>query len=131
MHAENPSHRTAICVTGMHRSGAAAVARSLGALGAALPASGPEPGACTELNDELLSASGSWWAGWQHVDSGRIPSRQGWVERIRSVVREEYADAPLVVLGDPRMSRLLPIWVEALRAEGLRCVHVVTVRDPS
>jgi hypothetical protein len=135
--------RVAILVSGMHRSGTSALTRAISLLGAALPdhliegrVGDNEPGfwegrAVVDLNQQILDAAGSWWAGWQRIDTDSLPERASVIERIRSVVREELAGAgDLLVIKDPRISRLLPLWTEALTQERYRTVHVVTVRPP-
>lgn len=132
----------AIVVTGMHRSGTSALTRVLSLLGAGLPqhliegrANDNAPGfwegrAVVDVDQEILDAAGSWWGGWQRVDADALPDRAAAIERIRAVAREELAGADLVVLKDPRMSRVLPLWTEALELEGYRTVHAVAVRPP-
>jgi hypothetical protein len=46
------------------------------------------------------------------------------------VVRNCYDDAPLIVVKDPRLSLLIPIWDTALQHEGYTPVYVIMVRDP-
>ncbi|WP_310963485.1 hypothetical protein [Nocardioides terrisoli] len=134
---------TVIVVSGMHRSGTSALTRVLSLMGSELPEhlipGRAEKGdddywesrPIVDLNEELLEASGTWWGGWQSIDGSAIPEREQWIDRIRSVVRDELGGARLVVVKDPRVSRLLPLWIEGLEAEGYRCVHVVALRHPS
>ena len=134
--------RTAILVTGMHRSGTSVLTRALSVLGARLPetlipgrdtkgdSDYYESRAVVDVNQDILRAAGTWWAGWQEVDTAALPHRDELLDRVRSVVRSEYAGAPLVVVKDPRISRMLPLWTEALEQEGYRCVHVLALRHP-
>lgn len=132
--------RTAILVTGMHRSGTSALAGVLARLGAGLPAEpipGPEgdidfyePRAVVDLNQQILIEEGSWWGGWQSIEAE--PNRhRALVAAARDVLGKEYGDQQdLIVLKDPRVSRLLPVWREAVEGLGYRCVTVLALRDP-
>lgn len=133
--------RTAILVSGMHRSGTSAITRVVSLLGAALPgdtieAKGDnergfwEGRAVIDLDETALERFGSWWGGWQSVDTRRLLASKRLDARARELVRAEFPDTDLIVLKDPRVSRLLPLWQQALEAEGFRCVHVVALRDP-
>ena len=42
----------------------------------------------------------------------------------------EYAGAPLILMKDPRICVLAPLWHRALRETGYRAVYVVCVRNP-
>jgi hypothetical protein len=133
--------RTAILVSGMHRSGTSAITRVLSLLGAGLPGelieakSDNERGfwegrAIIDLDELALERFGSWWGGWENVNPRRLRGSKRLVERARKLVREEFPDTDLIVLKDPRVSRLLPLWQRALDEEGFRCVHVVALRHP-
>jgi hypothetical protein len=144
VHAGDPEAgrpRTAILVSGMHRSGTSAITRVVSLLGAGLPGelieakSDNERGfwegrAVIDLDERVLERFGSWWGGWQSVDPRRLRRSKRFLERARKLVREEFPDTDLIVLKDPRVSRLLPLWQRALDEEGFRCVHVVALRHP-
>lgn len=135
--------RTAILVSGMHRSGTSALTRVLSLLGATLPAT-LIPGReqkndsdywegrhIVDLNQRIINRNGSWWAGWQRLDNDRLGQREDLVAQAQEVVRTEFGGAELIVIKDPRVSRLIPLWTEALETEGYRCVHVLALRDPA
>ena len=137
------SLRTAILVLGMHRSGTSALARLTNFMGAALPRhlmpaneANPrgywESAPLVELHDQLLSALDSSWDDW------RTPGAR-WKEsdaaarfagRLRLAIDEEYGNAPLVVLKDPRLCRTLPYWMSILEKSGIRSAPVLIVRNP-
>jgi hypothetical protein len=139
---QRPGHpRTAIVVSGMHRSGTSAITRVLSLLGAGLPRDiiegrrDNERGfwegrAVVDLDESALVANDTWWGGWQEVDAGRLLESESLVKDARHLIREEFADGGLLVLKDPRVSRLLPLWKRAFDDEGFRCVHVVALRHP-
>lgn len=138
-----PADRIALIVGGMHRSGTSALTRVLSIMGAELPEHlipgrarlGDEDywesRAVVDLNQEIVTASESWWGGWQAIDTATMPDRADWLARAREVVRGEFGDGRLVVLKDPRISRLLPLWTEALEAEGFRVGNILSLRQPA
>jgi hypothetical protein len=137
------SLRTAILVLGMHRSGTSAMARIVNFLGAAMPRHlvpankwNPrgywESAPLVNLHDQLLAALDSTWDDW------RTPGKS-WKEsdaanrfagKLRLVIDEEYANAPLFVLKDPRMCRTLPYWMSILEKSGIRSAPIIIVRNP-
>jgi hypothetical protein len=52
------------------------------------------------------------------------------LDTAQEIVRTEYDDEPLILIKDPRMCVLAPIWDRALRQSGYRPAYVVSVRDP-
>lgn len=138
-----PPVRTALIVLGMHRSGTSALAGVLGHLGAVLPydlmapsnmnAKGFfESNRITGLNDRLLAQAGfTWW------DPRRFPA--AWFDTPEAVslldeavaaLRADYGEAPLFILKDPRICRLLPFWRAALDRVGAKVKVVHTHRGP-
>ena len=86
--------------------------------------------AMIDLDEAALDEYGSWWGGWESVDPTRLLASKKLAERAQELVRKEFPDADFIVLKDPRVSRLLPLWQQALEEEGFRCVHVVALRHP-
>lgn len=135
--------RTAIVVSGMHRSGTSALTRVLSALGATLP-SNLIPGRVekkdadywesrlvVDLNQRILREAKSWWGGWHSIDTAGLSQREALLADAREVVRSQFGGSDLIVLKDPRVCRLLPLWTEALEFEKYRCVHVLALRHPA
>jgi hypothetical protein len=135
--------RTAILVLGMHRSGTSALARITNFLGAAMPRhlmpankTNPrghwESAPLVALHDQLLTALDSSWddwrtpgARWKETDAaGRFAGR------LRMAIDEEFGNAPLFVLKDPRICRTLPYWMSILEKSGIRSAPVIIVRNP-
>jgi hypothetical protein len=136
-------HRTALLVLGMHRSGTSALARVLGFLGAALPqnlmppdrgnvAGHWEPLACVNLHDEILSSQGGSWDRVSLLSPAWFYSQEALerIEQIKSLILCEYADAPLFVVKDPRLSLIYPLWARALEELQISCKPIVAVRHP-
>lgn len=135
--------RTAILVLGMHRSGTSALARITNFLGAAMPrhlipASKTNPRGHWEsaplvaLHDHLLTALDSSWDDWRTPGSRWKESDAAgrFASRLRMAIDEEYGNAPLIVLKDPRICRTLPYWMSILEKSGIRSAPVIIVRNP-
>ena len=134
-----------VLVLGMHRSGTSLVANILSSSGLALPSdlmpSHPldnadgyfEPREMVSINNRLLANLGSSWK-----DIRRLPP--GWAEgptvapyraEIHRFLTSEMAGRPMLLLKDPRLCRLLPVWIESLSEIGteIRIVRVVRRHD--
>lgn len=128
--------RTVITVIGA-RSGSSALAGSLGRLGCALPKNIMEadwanmkgyfePKDLTNLHDELLKSVGSIWSDWREFPASWFSSMDAerWRRRLTEAFLDNYGDASLAVLKDPRMCRMLPLWdkvFEDLKAHSVFC----------
>lgn len=140
----NDMPRIALLIVGMHRSGTSAMAGSLARLGvplgARLLAAGEdnpkgyfEHEDAVRLDDALLDRLDRRW------DDPR-PLPEGWLQgaaaaearrEIGRLLEREFAGAPLFALKDPRMCRLLPLWIDALRAAAVEPRVLLVVRHPS
>ncbi len=134
--------KTAFVVLGMHRSGTSAMARVLNLCGAALPVNlvtpklgvNPkgfwEPEAVVDLDSRLMSQLGGDWC---HVDFS-VPVSGDIVDEFESdahaMLASEYGDQPRILIKDPRICILAPLWHRTLVGAGYRPVYVVTVRNP-
>lgn len=118
----------AIVVLGVHRSGTSALTRVLNLCGAALPKQimppAPdnetgfwEPAEIVAIHEELLVSAGSRW-------DDVLDFPQPWFTsdiaetfkcRIINILRENFSEAPLFVIKDPRMCRLVPIWLSVFK----------------
>lgn len=134
-----------IFVVGMHRSGTSALTRLLNLLGAEVGDRllGSSPGIndkgfwehqeLVALDEEILGRMGrtwydfrpwpdDWWQG--ETWSDLLP-------RMRAFLSEAFADAPLAALKDPRLCRLLPLWLRALEGGPWSPRVVLALRDPA
>lgn len=135
--------KTALIVLGMHRSGTSALAGVVGHLGAALPQdlmAGTEMNAkgffesnrIMKLNDSLLDAAGTtWW------DPRRFPddwldsdAAEPFLAEAVDTLALDYGEAPVFVMKDPRVCRLMPFWRKALTRFGARPLVIHTHRPP-
>lgn len=139
----SPSRRAAILVLGVHRSGTSCLAQLLNVLGAKLPAevvapspSNPfghwEPVRLLELNEEILGAIGRTW-----YDSRPIPiswfrstAAYDFRERLCALIASEYGDAPLILIKEPRICRLAPLYLDAFDTLGIKPLVILPVRHP-
>jgi hypothetical protein len=135
--------RRAILVLGMHRSGTSALAGLLVHLGVQGPKTLMEANEYNErgywesarfheYHDRLLQAAGTEWDLWTKVTlDGLDPqvARQFDVE-CQSLLAQEFGDAPLFVMKDPRVCRLVPFWQRQLAAAGVEPTAILTVRSP-
>jgi hypothetical protein len=136
--------RRAILILGMHRSGTSVVTRTLGLRGAALPLhtgpAGPdnetgfwEPLEIVRLHDEILGSVGSSWD-----DVAAFPPpwfisevAQDYKTRIARALAQDFPDAPpLFAVKDPRLCRLVPLWLPMFEELGIEPLIVLPVRNP-
>ncbi|QYJ16098.1 hypothetical protein Rxycam_01929 [Rubrobacter xylanophilus DSM 9941] len=135
--------RTALLVLGMHRSGTSALARMLSLLGAELPehvlgarrgneAGHWEPERLVMLHDEMLTEAGSRWDDWRGFDPASLGKERlaHYREEISRLIEEEYGEARLFVLKDPRICRFVPLYEELLAGMGVAPRFVLTYRNP-
>lgn len=133
----------ALVVLGMHRSGTSSVAGTLALLGATAPLTlmpdHPdnsrgywESQILTRLSDEILESGGSSWSDWRPFSRTWARSRAGKALSSAMVasLESEFKGAPLIVLKDPRMCRLFPIWNAALKAAGYEPRIMTPLRSP-
>jgi hypothetical protein len=135
--------RDAILILGMHRSGTSALARSVALCGPALPkrlmvgngdneAGFWEPREIVAIHEEALAAAGSRWddilaidPAWFESDTaGRIR------HRLAEALAADYEDAAQFVIKDPRLCRLLPLWLPLFAELGIKPHVIIPLRHP-
>jgi hypothetical protein len=130
--------RTALLVLGMHRSGTSALSGLLVRLGAEPPRNllppmpdNPlgfwESAAFVEFHDRLLHWGGSSWNSWTSFNTGAAAyfSREWGL-----LLNQEFGSAPLFVVKDPRLCRLVPFWLQSLSDSQIVPAPVFIVRSP-
>ncbi len=135
--------RHAILVLGMHRSGTSALTGTVGLLGARLPARQmpPQPDnpngffeseKIIAIHERLLAAAGTSWFGFDRipVEWFGSASAASFCDELAIAVQEDYDDAALFVVKDPRMCRLMPIWRQVLARIGAEPRFIITIRSP-
>ncbi len=135
--------KTALVVLGMHRSGTSALAGVLTQLGCAAPATPITPNRenpkgffesrkIVRLNETLLVLGHSAWHDWRALGVPDVSTKRAaaFRDRAKTLLEEEFGAAPMIVLKDPRICRLLPFWIDVLREAGRTPVFVHIIRDP-
>jgi hypothetical protein len=133
--------RKALVVLGMSRSGTSLTAHVLHALGATLPqdlmgaAHGNPLGhfesrGLVALNDQILESLGRRWDDPRPIPTRWFRSRPAYrfLKRITAQIRESYGEAPILVIKDPRLCRLLPLYLDALDVLDIEPLVVLQVR---
>jgi len=143
-HAPLPGaqRKTVVVVLGMHRSGTSALSRVLNLCGAYLPenlrppklGNNPrgfwEPENVIDLNERTLGQLGGAWnrVGFALPDTGDMVD--AFVDDAGVMLASEYGDQETILIKDPRICVLAPLWHRALVTAGYRPVYVVPVRNP-
>jgi len=135
--------KVCIIVCGMHRAGTSAVTRVLNLLGAEvaqeLVQAQPdnirgywEPSAAVRIHNQMLEALGS-------SSSDPLPLPADWLTstfaqqarlQLADMINAEFAASRLFVVKDPRVSRILPLWLELLDDLDIETVVVIPFRNP-
>lgn len=135
--------RNALLVLGTHRSGTSVVAGCFVQLGAFGPktlmppdANNPtgywESLALHDFHERLLVAAGTRWDAWTQVSPTWLDAAAANHAGLecRRLLEEEYADAALLVIKDPRICRLMPFWLPVLADAGIDSSAVLVFRNP-
>ncbi len=136
--------REAILVLGMHRSGTSALTGMLKLLGAEVgthlmspdPESNPkgflENQDIVDIHDLVLEHLGSSWHDDRDLTAHwwQQPEMESFRQDLVAIIRRDYGEAPLWVVKDPRMCRLLPLWAPLLEEMVDETKVVLIVRHP-
>lgn len=135
--------KTCLLVLGMHRSGTSAVTRTLNLLGYSLPqrligalegnVTGHwEPEKIVLYNDGLLADMDSAWHDFTALPLSRLSPRELSAAQVQiaELLDREYEGEQSIILKDPRICRLAPLYMGALEKLGYRVVPVIAFRNP-
>lgn len=136
--------RVCLLVLGMHRSGTSALTRVMSLMGARLPerlmppvANNNETGfweskPLSIVHDTLLAELGSGWDDWRPIQFDKLSpeKRREFKTEIQNLLEEEFSDADLFVLKDPRICRLLPLYLEIFAEMEIEPRFILPLRDP-
>lgn len=135
---------TAVLILGMHRSGTSALTGVLGRAGIYLGADLVAPKADNpkgyfehdkiwRIDEQILRGIGSasddirsFPPDWQ-----KSPAARKGLDEVRAIITKDFGSAPLWGAKDPRMSRLVPIWREALTSLNIDIRVLLAVRHPA
>lgn len=139
---KSTERKTCILVLGMHRSGTSALTRTLGLLGARMPRNPLpptrnnergywEPADLMRLNDQLLDKLKSSWHDWRSIDSYNLSQVSGeFHQKFFDILNEEFEEADLFVVKDPRICRFAPLLLDSLDSQGTQSKVVICIRNP-
>lgn len=135
--------RRAVIVAGMHRSGTSALTRVLGYCGLGMPKTlvPPDDGNVAghweselirDFNDRLLARIGVDWISWR-AGAVDLASERDYADLVREgqrIVISEFGEDGDIVLKDPRICRLLPLWLDILAELDIEPAIVLALRSP-
>jgi hypothetical protein len=137
------SRRQPVVVLGMHRSGTSALGGMLVRLGVQPPESLMAPTkdnpkgywestALMQFNNDVLESAGTSWSDWDQFNPAWLDSTAArqFIERLPRLLEQEFADAPLFLVKDPRICRVLPLWRRVMQDMDMAPRFVVPVRHP-
>ena len=141
---KRPNSANAIVVAGMHRSGTSALSRTLNLVGCDLPRTpivsdnrGNEYGhwesqRIFELNDDILASAGSRWDDWEPVSADwyASPRYPEFFEKACEALAAEFESSRLFVFKDPRVCRLMRLWINVIESLNASPLIVMPVRNP-
>ena len=86
-----------------------------------------------KLNDKILESGGSRWDDWESFNGSWVetPTGRELLAQIPQVLNAEFGDAPLFLVKDPRICRLLPVWLQALKEMRIALKVVLPFRHPA
>jgi predicted O-methyltransferase YrrM/glycosyltransferase involved in cell wall biosynthesis len=138
-----PCERAAILVLGVHRSGTSSLAHLLNVLGARLPdkVMGPahgnplghwEPMRLMEMNEEILSTIGRTWHDPRPIPLNWFRSKEAYAfhERLAAAIASGYGNTPLILIKEPRICRLAPLYLDVLDVLGIKPLVILPIRHP-
>jgi hypothetical protein len=136
--------RHIILIAGMHRSGTSVLTRAINLAGVALPSNLKPPSAnvnadgfweplvIKQFHDDILKRINSHW-----YDPREIPAE--WFQNplfepyrtfLMEWIEKELGGNNMLVVKDPRVCRLMPLWQDACQRLGLGVHAVIIVRNP-
>ncbi len=141
--ADRRRQPTAVVVAGMHRSGTSALARVLSLLGLDLPKTiyearedNPlgywEPEPVIEAHEEFLAEVGSSMDDVLAFGDTALrgPAARKLEDRLVEILGQEFDGSAGFVVKDPRICRVIPVWVAALTRFGADPRFVLPIRNP-
>lgn len=130
-------------IAGMHRSGTSALARVANLRGADFTGElMPPRGENTEgfweaieivaTHEKILESVGSSWHDLFPIPAGSLdsPEVEGAIASLHELVKEAFLSSNLLLIKDPRLCRLLPIWHRLADVESFELRIILPFRNP-
>ena len=145
MNAKTANNSQVLLVLGMHRSGTSVVTEMLHELGYDLADDIIEPipeinsdgffedRHIVAFNEELLGKSDATWMDYRQRDLGEMESAEWfgqWHENCLNYLSEQYGSRERAVLKDPRLCRMLPLWISLFAGAGIETSALLVIRKP-
>jgi len=91
-----------------------------------------EPKEIAAINDEILASAGSSWHDVSEFPDSWFASdiAASFKRRLVTALREDFSDAPLFIVKDPRICRLVPLWLSILEQMRVAPLFVIPIRNP-
>ncbi len=138
-----PRFNSAAVVLGMHRSGTSALAGVLALAGFSAPKTLLPSSAVNErgfwestpvkaLNDSFFAELGTTWHALDSIDFTKLATGQlaSMRTRVEEVVLGQFNAGASPLIKDPRLCRLLPMWMPTLTDLSDRVVYPIIIRNP-
>ena len=136
--------RKCIFVIGMHRSGTSAMAGALHQLGIPIGKDIMAPNQYNEkgyfennrvyvLNEQFLQLLGVNWSTTYMIEKNWWKNDQllsSLKKKLSDYIDSEFAKESVFLIKDPRISVLLPIWIELMSGKGIESKFIILLRDP-
>jgi len=133
-----------LVIIGMHRSGTSATTGALRCLGIQLgeklysghsdinPKGYFEHSDFADTNEEILLSLEAAWDDvlLKEADWWKKEELRPFAAKIRQYIRRDFSRSPLWAVKDPRVCRLLPMWLDIFAAEGISPHFLFVVRSP-
>jgi hypothetical protein len=91
-----------------------------------------EPKEIAAIHDEILASAGSSWHDVSEFPDSWFASdiAASFKRRLVTALREDFSDAPLFIVKDPRICRLVPLWLSILEQMRVAPLFVIPIRNP-
>jgi GT2 family glycosyltransferase len=135
--------KQALLVIGMHRSGTSALTRVINlhgvALGSELPGAAFDNEAgfwenprVVKLHERLLADIGSSWDDPRELREGWLDatSTAPYIDELATLITREFGDTEIWAVKDPRLCRLLPLWLKVLTQLRIEPKLIFAMRHP-
>jgi hypothetical protein len=138
-----PSEKKCLIILGMHRSGTSSLTGALHFTGfdigkSVMPPADENPKGffentkITDLNDKILEELFCFWSDTLFILEGWWKEEKfGYFkDKVKDILHEEFSGNRPLMIKDPRLSMVLPLYLEVFKEEGITPVFLICVRNP-